>query len=310
MSRLPVVVAGEALVDVVVTAAGETSSSVGGSPLNVAVGLARLGVPTMLVTRIGDDERGRRVADHVRDSGATLSSHAVVPGSATSTATAHLDQTGTARYDFDLSWDLEPLPLPPACALHVGSLGSTRRPGRRAVEDLVRQAADGELFVSYDPNVRPGLVADGEEAWHDVLDLASRCRLVKLSDEDVAVLRPSRPVDEVVGDLLRSEATELVVVTRGAEGATAHANGLTVHEPAPETGVVDTVGAGDSFMAALLAVLDDWEIPADGPGALEALDADHVAMLLRGAAKASAVTVSRRGANPPTRGELPPTWPL
>jgi fructokinase len=109
---------------------------------------------------------------------------------------------------------------------------------------------------------------------------------------------------------VRSEATELVVVTSGAEGATAYTTGLTLHEPAAETTVVDTVGAGDSFMAALLAVLDDWEIPADGPGALEALDADHLAMLLRGAGTASAMTVSRRGANPPTRRELPPTWPL
>lgn len=310
MSRLPVVVAGEALLDVVVTAGGETSSGVGGSPLNVAVGLARLGVPVVLVTRIGDDEQGRRVADHVRASGVELSPRSVVPGSATSTATAHLDEEGAARYDFDLSWDLERLPLPPACALHVGSLGAMLPPGREAVEDLVRQATDAELFVSFDPNVRPGLVAGDGQAWRDVVELASQCRLVKLSDEDVAVLRPGRPVDEVAGDLLRSETTELVVVTRGAEGASAYTTGLTVHEPAPETTVVDTVGAGDSFMAALLAVLDYWEIPTDGPGAVEALDADHVAVLLRGAVMASAMTVSRRGANPPTRRELPPTWPL
>jgi fructokinase len=83
-----------------------------------------------------------------------------------------------------------------------------------------------------------------------------------------------------------------------------------VHQPAPATQVVDTVGAGDSFMAGLLAILDDWDVPADGPGAIDALDEDRIAMLLRGAMAAAAVTCSRRGANPPTRQELPPTWPL
>jgi fructokinase len=310
MSRLPVVVVGEALVDVMVPPEGETSSAVGGSPLNVVVGLARLGVPGVLITRIGDDEHGRLVGDHVRAAGAGLSEGSVVPGSTTSAATAHLDEEGAARYDFDLTWDLQQQPLPEARGLHVGSLGALLLPGRRAVEDLVRQADEAELFVSYDPNIRPALVTDTEEAWHDVVDLASRCRLVKVSDEDLAVLRPGRPTDELARELLRSETTELVVVTRGAAGATAYTDGSAVDEPAPETTVVDTVGAGDSFMAALLAVLDGWDLPADGPGALAALDADHVAMLLRGAMQAAALTVSRRGANPPTRQELPATWPL
>lgn len=310
MNRAPVVVVGEALVDVVVPTEGETSSAVGGSPLNVAVGLARLGVPTLLITRIGDDEHGRRVADHVRESGAELEEGSVVPGSATSTATAHLDEDRAARYDFDLVWDLPRRSLPDARALHVGSLGATLLPGRDAVEDLVRQADEVELFVSYDPNMRPAFVSDAAAAWRDVAELASHCRLVKLSDEDLDVLRPGEPVDDVVRDLLRRETTELVVVTRGAGGATAYTPDFVLHEPTPQTDLEDSVGAGDSFMAALLAILDEWDLPADGPGALDALDADHVSILLRGAMKAASVTVSRRGANPPTRQELPPTWPL
>ena len=310
MSRQPVVVVGEALVDVVVPVEGESSSAVGGSPLNVAVGLARLGVPALLITRIGDDEHGRWVADHVRDSGVELAATSVVPGSTTSTATAHLDENRGARYDFDLTWDLDHHQLPEARSLHVGSLGATLLPGRHAVDDLVRQAQAGDLFVSYDPNVRPAFVEDPEETWRDVAEIASRCRLVKVSDEDLAALRPDETVEDLAAALLAGGTTELVVVTHGAGGATAFTSGLTVQEQAPPTELVDTVGAGDSFMAALLAILDGWDVPADGAGALEALDEGHVRLLLRGAMTVASVTCSRRGANPPTRQELPATWPL
>lgn len=310
MNRLPVVVVGEALVDIVVPTEGEPTAAVGGSPLNVAVGLARLGIPALLITRVGDDEHGRWIADHVRESGAELSKTSVVAGTTTSTATAHLDEDRAARYEFELVWDLDHHALPEARALHVGSLGATLLPGRHAVVDLVRQAEEAELFISYDPNVRPAFVIDPEATWRDVEEIASHCRLVKISDEDIAVLRPGAGLEDVARDLLAGGTTELVIVTSGAEGATAYAPDFSVHEPAAATGLVDTVGAGDSFMAGLLAVLDDWDLPADGPGALDALDADHVAILLRGAMTAAAVTVSRRGANPPTRQELPPTWPL
>ncbi len=307
MDRPPLVVVGEALVDVVVPPSGEQTSAVGGSPLNVAVGLARLDVPTLLITRVGDDEPGRQVTDHVAAAGVTLAEGSVVPGTRTSTATAHIADDGTATYDFDLVWDLDRQALPEARGLHVGSLGAVLPPGNRAVADLVRQAAQADLFVSYDPNVRPAFVTGS--TWQEVEELASLCRLVKVSDEDLAVLRPGEPVEDLARGLLRGTSTELVVVTRGPDGATAYAPDLTVHESAHEGGLVDTVGAGDSFMAALLAVLDDWDLPVDGPGALDALDADHVAVLLHGAMAAAAVTVSRRGANPPTRRELPPTWP-
>jgi fructokinase len=310
MSRLPVVVVGEALVDVVVPAAGERTAAVGGSPLNVAVGLARLGVPTVLITRVGDDEHGRWVADHLRDAGAELTAASVVPGTRTSTATAHLDEDQAARYEFDLVWDLDHHALPEARSLHIGSLGATLLPGRHAVDDLVRQAEDSDLFVSYDPNIRSAFVTDPEATWRDVAEIASRSRLVKVSDEDLAVLRPGVPAADLASELLDGRTTELVVITHGAQGSSAYAPGMALHQAAPHVDVVDTVGAGDSFMAALLAVLHDWNVPTDGPGALDALDEDHVGLMLRGAMTAAALTCSRRGADPPTRQELPPTWPL
>lgn len=305
----PFVVVGESLVDIVVPLAGERAQAVGGSPMNVAVGLARLDVPTLLVTQVGDDEYGRWIVEHVRSSGAELAVSAVHEGRATSTATAWLDADNAATYDFDLVWDLAPQALPDdVLGLHVGSLGAALEPGRRTVLDLVRQAADADVFVSYDPNVRPAFLPDPDVGWHDLRELAAGARLVKLSDEDLLVLRPDLPVEQSARVLLAG-ATELVVLTHGAGGASAFAEGTRVDVPAPHVDVIDTVGAGDSFTAAVLAILVGWELTLEGPGSLAALDEDHLRELLAAAAQAAAVTCSRRGANPPTRRELPPSWP-
>jgi fructokinase len=305
------VVVGESLVDIVVPAdGGAEEDAVGGSCLNVAVGLARLDVPTTLVTRIGDDPLGALVLEHLLNSHVVLSEGSVVPGGSTSTATAHLDAEHAATYEFDLHWELPQQPLAPeTLGLHVGSLGATLPPGRASVLDLVRRAADGGTFVSYDPNIRPFFLDDPGTAWREVLELGQTARLVKLSDEDLELLRPGAKAEEVCRELLAGEETELVVLTRGAGGAAAYAEGSSVDVAAPPTDVVDTVGAGDSFMAAMLALLCDWGVVPGGAGALAALDDDRVRLLVEGAAKAASVTCSRRGANPPTRRELPPAWP-
>ena len=304
-------VVGESLVDIVVPAdGGPRHDAVGGSCLNVAVGLARLDVPTTLVTRIGDDDLGRLVLEHLAASDVTVSEGSVEPGHSTSTATAHLDAQNSATYDFDLVWDLPVQDLPDdVLGVHVGSLGAALRPGRDAVVDVVRRAANSDVFVSYDPNIRPAFLEDAEAAWADVLEIARLSNLVKLSDEDLRLLRPDADEEEVCRELLSADATELVILTRGADGAIAFAEGATIRVPAPPTDVVDSVGAGDSFMAATLALLADWGVVSDGEGALRALDDDRVRLLVSGAARAAAVTCSRRGANPPTRPELPPTWP-
>ncbi|HET6625134.1 MAG TPA: carbohydrate kinase [Nocardioidaceae bacterium] len=305
----PFVVVGESLVDIVVAQDATETHAVGGSPMNVAVGLARLDVPSLLVTQVGDDEHGRWVASHVAESGAVLSGSSVVAGSRTSTATARLDHANAAGYDFDLVWGLPAQQLPEALGLHVGSLGTVLAPGRDAVLDLVDQATARELFVSYDPNVRPAFLTDPAAMWDDVVALAARCRLVKLSDEDLALLRPDEPLEAVAARLLAGAETELVLVTRGDAGAAAFGEGFSVERATPPVTVVDTVGAGDSFMAATLAILADWDLLLPGQGRLAAIGERRVRTLLGGAMAAAAVTCSRRGANPPTRSELPPTWP-
>ena len=306
----PFLVVGESLVDVVLPAdGGPAHDAVGGSCLNVAVGLARLDVPTTLVTRLGDDAFGRMCAEHVQASGVVLADGSVVPGGTTSSSTAHLDEHHAATYTFEMVWDLPARTLPEAAGVHVGSLGTVLRPGRDAVADLVAQAQAADVFVSYDPNVRPAFLDDVETTWADVLALAARARLVKLSDEDLRLLRPDQRDEDVCRQLLAAGATELVVLTRGAKGASAYAEGASLDVAAPATDLVDSVGAGDSFMAAMIALLSDWGVVSGGEGSLAALDDSRIELLLRGATAAAAVTCSRRGANPPTRRDLPPTWP-
>ena len=295
------VVAGEALVDIVVPAGGEPERASGGSPLNVAVGLARLSVETILITEIGDDELGTLVRDHVVASEVILAEGSVVPGLATSTATAKLDESGAATYDFDLRWTLPPQTLPAtATALHVGSIGAAVRPGRESVMALVREAHARDLLVTFDPNARPAFTPDAEAAWEDVRETAASARLVKMSDEDLAFLRPGLSAEDLARTLLGG-TTELVVVTFGGEGATAFSKEATATARARTTEVVDTVGAGDSFMGALLAIAVEH--------GLDELGEEHLEQMLQAAHEVASVTVSRRGANPPRRGELSAGWP-
>ena len=297
----PFVLVGEALVDIVVPVEGEHTDAPGGSPLNVAVGLSRLGIDSLLVTELGDDAYGRLVQDHVTSSGVRLAEGSVVPGHRTSTATAHLDEHNAASYDFDLSWNLGPRTLAEgARGLHVGSIGASLRPGRDAVVDLLDQAVDAGVFVSYDPNARPVFLPPAPQAWDDLHQVAAHADLVKMSDEDVHAFAPDSTPTDVAQHLLGNGRTRLVVVTHGGSGAEAFTKDGSVMVPSPRVDVVDTVGAGDSFMGALIAVTLDWGLD---------LDREQVTALLNAAHTVAGITCSRRGANPPTRQELPPGWP-
>ena len=302
-----IVVVGEALIDVVLDHDGDSTETPGGSPLNVAVGLARLEVPATLVCQVGHDERGGLVVQHVTNSGAEIVPVPTREGR-TSVATAHLDASGAASYEFDLEWSLPRQELPPCRALHVGSLGTVLEPGREAVLDLVDQAVARDVFVSYDANLREAFVDDRERTLRQVQELAARCTLVKLSDEDALLIDPATDPDDFARALLTGERTRIVLLTRGAGGATAFtAQGETSASPR-QVEVVDTVGAGDAFMAGTLAQLADLDaFRHPGPG-VPVNEAD-VARLLRGAMEVAAITCERRGANPPRRQELPPGWP-
>jgi len=299
----PIVVVGEALVDIVSGPDAEVvETRPGGAPLNVAVGLARLQVPTTLLTCFGDDEHGALVARHLAESGVRLASSSRGPDP-TSVAHAGLDEQGAATYRFDLTWDPPAVPLPDDLqALHTGSLATVLEPGARTTRALVDDAIAAGATITYDPNVRPAISPDRERAWRLVRQWAGRAHVVKLSDADAEFLCPGAGIGEVVDHLLAEERTRLVVVTCGGDGATLATARERVHIEAPRTAVVDTVGAGDSFMSALIADMAGREL-AD-PRALTYAPRQRLQQIGAFAVTAAAITCSRRGADPPYRREV------
>lgn len=281
-------VVGESLVDVVTGPDGRTVRHPGGSGANTAVALARLGRPVAFATAFSDDGDGRSVASHLSASGVTLATdpHVVTR---TSSAVARIGSDGSATYEFDLDWRLGPLPAGAPRMLHVGSLGAVLEPGCDRVEGLVHELA-GRTFVSYDVNARPSITGVGRDVRARVERLASRCDLVKASDEDLDSLYPELGVERAAARL-RDLGAGAVVVTRGRDGASWFGAGDVVHVPGRPATVADTIGAGDTFSAAMLDAL--WDDVHREPR--EVLD--H-------AARASAVTVGRPGADPPWRSEL------
>jgi fructokinase len=300
-----IVVVGESLVDIVVDAV-DPRESVGGSPLNVATTLARLDVPVLLITEAGHDEHGTRIIESVEASGAELLASPTRSGR-TATATVRLDN-GVPSYEFDIGWHLPHQELPSCDALHVGSLGTVIEPGRDSVFNLVDQAWARDVFLSYDPNVREALLADRVQAWRDIEALADRANLVKLSTKDVALLQPGADPDDIARSLLDGERTELVLLTRGSDGASAYVDGLTVSIPAYEVEVVDTMGAGDAFMAAALAVLLEGS-SFGSYGAGVPTDHERLEQLLKAAVELAGLTCARQGATAPALPELRSDWP-
>ncbi|MFP3986509.1 nucleoside/nucleotide kinase family protein [Streptomyces sp. E11-3] len=302
-----ITVVGESLVDVVRPAGATRDSAAhpGGSPANVAVGLARLGTPVTLITQFGEDDPGRLLRDHLTGSDVLLR---LVPGSPrTSTATAVLDEQGAARYEFQISWDLQapPEPAPGTRCLHTGSLATSLDPGARAVEDLLaRQRAEGAVTISLDPNIRPALLPSREQARARTERQVALADIVKVSEEDLAWLYPGRTAEDIATAWQRT-GPALVIVTLGGAGSLAVTRAGITRHPAPEIQVTDTVGAGDAFTAGMLHWLYGADLlGGDRRDALHGITRLDVLQLLDMATTAAAVTCTRPGADPPTLSEL------
>ncbi len=299
-------VVGEALIDLVRRADGSTQEHVGGSPANVAVGLARLGHEVTLATRVGDDERGARILSLAAREGVSLTEGSV-GRQPTSMATSTLDATGAAEYSFDLSWDLPELaPIESLAHVHTGSIAATLEPGASAVLTTI-QSARPNATISYDPNVRPSLMGDPHEVRAKIEALIGLSDVVKASDEDISWLYDGVPLPDILR-LWGQLGAALMVVTRGGEGAVIGlgTTGELTSVDAPVVEVVDTVGAGDSFMAGLLSGLLDAGLLGGIQGRerlRSALLAD-VRPAVDRALACAAITVSRAGANPPRLAEL------
>lgn len=297
-------VVGEALIDVVHRADGSVDEHPGGSLANVALTLGRLGRDARLTTWVADDAHGDVVRAWLDDSSVTLTSGSTGAPS-TSVATAHLDAHGAATYEFDLEWRVPAGSAPDAgtLAVHTGSIAAVLEPGASDVRALVATAR-ATATITYDPNARPALMGGLVDARAQIEALVALSDVVKVSDEDVAWLAPGADPVAVARDWL-ALGPALVVVTFGGEGAVAVTAAGEHRVAAPRVDVVDTVGAGDSFMGALLDGLWDAHLlGAERRDALRAIDGPTLAGILGRCVAVAAITVARAGANPPRRAEL------
>jgi fructokinase len=298
MSTASVLVVGESLVDIVARPDGIADKYGGGSAANVAVALARLGRPVQFLTALGDDEHGAVLAYLLNQSGVGIvgDPHTL---SRTATAMATIGNDGRASYVFDIEWRLGALPDISPMAVHTCSIGAVLEPGAAQVQSLLEQLRP-DATISYDINARPALTGVGPRLVRAVEEIAALADLVKASDEDLQSLYPGRSPEASAAYLL-GFGPSAIIITRGAHGATWIGDGLRVDVPAAHVPVADTIGAGDTFGAATIDAL--WDFNALG-GRLPTLDSAQIESVLRHAVRAAAVTVSRPGANPPYKQEL------
>ncbi|MCY7402374.1 MAG: PfkB family carbohydrate kinase [Nocardioides sp.] len=297
-------VIGEALVDVVRRGGTETAFP-GGSAANCAVALSRLDREIWFASAWGPDDHGELLARHLADNGISMAGD---PSRLTHTAsaTATIGPDGAATYVFDITWDPAPAVLPDdatAVVVACGSIGAVLDPGADVVRaELAARRATALTY--YDLNARPQVTGVDPELVARVEDLIGLAHLVKGSDEDLATLWPDASEELLARRVLERGAAALVV-TKGADGATWWSAQGRVAVALVPVAVVDTIGAGDTFGAAVIDAL--WSLGAVGTGAGErvaALTSEQVDGVLAHAVAAAAINVSRPGADPPYSSEL------
>jgi fructokinase len=303
-----ILISGEALIDLIPDPVKANAYDVllGGSPYNVAIGLARLGAQTAFVSRLSADGNGEALAASLAENGVDLS---FIARDARPTMLAFV-MRGTAktgsRYSFyldatayDGAWPF-PAEWPKGGRhLHVGSVAALDpRHGQSVV--LALTGARLRATVSFDPNIRPLVTPDRDAVRRLAERQVALAHLVKASEEDLEWLYPDRSVEDSLAAWTRS-GPRFCVATLGNRGAVAMLGKERVEVPAPRVEVVDTVGAGDSFMSALLSAMDrDNALGAKTP----APSRSDLERWLRFAAAASAITCTRKGSDPPTRTEV------
>jgi fructokinase len=301
-----VTVIGEALIDLAPDGLpGTYRAHPGGSPFNVAVGLARLGNRTVLMARLADSGFGRMLRGAAAAEGIDLQAapHATQP---TTLAVVSFGDDAQATYEFylegtaDWQWTTAELGRlrPDAEVLHFGSIASWTPPGSERIDALVSDVhATGRVLVSYDPNVRPPVAGARARARERVARSIRRSHVVKASLEDIEWLYPGRAVDEISAQW-NALGAALVVVTDGPRGAIAHRAGAEpLRRPGRAVEIVDTIGAGDAFTAGMLSglVRRRLHVPARVADLSDAVLAD----ILDEAVLVSSVTCERAGADPP-----------
>lgn len=300
-----IVVAGEALFDLVAEGTDRLAGHPGGGPFNVARTLGRLEQPVGYLGRLSTDRFGARLRQLLIDDGVDVST-VVSTEEPTTLALAELDPTGAARYRFYAAGTSaagllreEALAALPARVevLHVGTLGLVLEPTATAIEAVVEQLA-GRALVVVDPNCRPSIITDAAGYRARLDRVLARADMIKVSEKDVAWLDPGRDPVEAARALLAGGASA-AVLTRGGDGAVAITAAGETAIPAPPANVVDTIGAGDAFGGGFVA----WWRRAGRPRE-DLADLSTVAEATRFACLVAAKTCERPGASPPRLAEV------
>ena len=307
-----VLVIGEALVDVVHGINGGIKNIPGGSPANTAVALARLGTKTYMKARTSHDQFGEEIRNYLTNQDVNLD-YSLVVDSPSSVINAVIQKDGSAKYEANLKgaadygWTFEELNQvidPDVQIVQLGSLTSYVEPGATNVEKWFSQLRQSNKYLlTFDPNIRHPLDGENEvDVRNRAKKLASLSHVVKASDEDLNwVFSNSNPQDSAI-KIIESGAS-LVIVTLGKKGAFAVNKKLEIVEvTANEIAVIDTIGAGDTFAAALITQLLEKSWITEN--ALEKLSKADLIKILNNCSMASAITCSRQGANPPHRHEV------
>ena len=294
-------VAGEVLIDLIPEGA-DLKPIVGGGPANTAKALAKLGIDTHFIDGISSDEYGQMAKDEFFRAGVKLdyikysdkpTCLAIISLSDSGSATYEFVIENTATFDFNHDWLPNPQTDRPSL-LHIGTLATSIEPGASVLFEWAQSVAKVSPIV-FDPNIRPALISDRKQYVARVERWVAISSAVKVSDEDVKWLYPSLNIDQVVNNWL-TKGPSLVVVTYGDKGLAGYQKDEKVSVEAVQVKVADTVGAGDTVGAILVE-----KIVKDG---LDSLTGSRLETMLKRAAKAAAITVSRVGANPPTSEEL------
>ena len=299
-------VIGEALIDLVITPAGHVDAKLGGAPFNTARACGRLGVDVRFVGAVSDDRFGSMLAARLVNEGVDTSALVRV-GLPTTLAAAELDEGGTATYRFYIEGTSAPaLPVidPGSVAgdvIFTGGLALVLEPMADAVAATIGAGRPDQL-VMVDVNCRPKVIRDRSAYIERMAPVLARADVVKASDEDLDYLSPG--VDPLVtARALLGTGPSAVLVTRGGDGVHVLTADTDTVVAVDSVEVVDTIGAGDSFGAGFLA----WWV-ASGSGRGDTADIDRLVAAVRAANHVAGVVVTRRGADPPWRSELPADW--
>jgi fructokinase len=294
-------VVGEVLIDLLPDG-DKQKAVVGGGPANTAVALSKLGIDTQFIDGISGDEYGVMAKDELVSSGVNLdyvkysdkpTCLAIVSLSDLGLASYEFVMKNTATFDFNSTWLPNPQTERPSL-LHIGTLATAIEPGASVLYEWAQSVAKVAPIV-FDPNIRPAVISDRRQYLMQVERWVSISSTVKVSDEDIRWLYPSFGIDQVIDNWL-AKGPSLIVVTYSDKGLAGYRLGEKVSVDAVKVVVADTVGAGDTVGAILVEA-----IVLEG---LSSLSGVRLEMMLNRAAKAAAITVSRTGANPPSKEEI------